>query len=71
MLRRTHAATVFVYAEALFQVAHAVTLHVYHHVGLAAARHAIVIRVLTESRWTDAVAVLVRNLAFFDRTYVL
>lgn len=65
--RRTHAAAVFVYAEALFQVAHAVAFFVYHHVGLPVTRYANVVRVLAESKRADAIAIFVANLASPDR----
>lgn len=60
--RRTHAATVFVYAETFFQIAYAVAFFVYHHVGLLTARYALVVLILTVSKRADAVAVFVVNL---------
>ena len=63
VLRRTHATTVFVYAETLFQIAYAVTFFVYHHIGLFAARYALVVLwILTESKRADAVTVFIANL---------
>lgn len=68
--RRAYAATVFVYAEALFQIAYAVAFLVYHHIRLLAARYTDIVRILTESRRADTIAVFVANLAFPNRAYL-
>lgn len=62
--------TVFVYTEALFQIAYAITVLVYHHVGLSAARHAIVVHILAISEWADAITVFIANLTFLNWTHI-
>lgn len=62
VLRWTHATTIFVYAETLFQIAYAVAFFVYHHIGLFATRNALVVLILTVSVRADAVTVFIMNL---------
>jgi len=67
--RRTHAATVLVYAEAFLQIAHAIAFLVYHHVRLLLTRYAIVVLIFAEARLADAFTILIAELAFLDRAH--
>lgn len=62
VLRWTHAVTVFVYDETLFQVAYAIAFFVYYHIGLFATRYALVVFILTKSKRADAIVVFIANL---------